>query len=51
MHTMGKAKKNAIKINVEGGKLTVTFEEKNGVYKNIFLTGPVAYVFSGKIEI
>jgi diaminopimelate epimerase len=50
MHATGKTKKNSIKINVEGGKLTVTFEEKNGIYKNIFLTGPTSFVYQGLIE-
>lgn len=51
MKAIGKAKKNAIKINVEGGKLQVTFDEKNGVYKNIFLTGNAKFVFAGETEI
>jgi diaminopimelate epimerase len=50
MHTIGKTPKKVIKINVEGGKLVVTFDEKNGVYSNIFLTGPASYVFAGEIE-
>ncbi len=50
MHAIGKSKKCDIKINVEGGKLKVNFEEKNGVYKNIFLTGQAKFVFSGEIE-
>jgi diaminopimelate epimerase len=51
MHAIGKTNKNTVKINVEGGKLVVTFEEKNGVYKNVFLTGPVGFAFAGEIEI
>jgi diaminopimelate epimerase len=51
MHSIGKTIEKNIKINVEGGKLSVHFEEKNGVYKNIFLTGPATFVFSGETEI
>jgi diaminopimelate epimerase len=51
MYSIEKAKKNNVKINVEGGKLVISFDEKNGVYKNIFLTGPAILVFSGEIEI
>ncbi len=51
MHRIGKTNKSGVLINVEGGKLRVSFEEKNGVYKNVFLTGLAEFVFSGETEI
>jgi diaminopimelate epimerase len=41
----------AINVNVEGGELVVSFDEKEGVYTNIFLKGPAEFVFKGTIEI
>ncbi len=51
MHHIGTTKKNTIKINVEGGKLAITFSEKKGVYSNIFLTGPANLVFQGNFDL
>lgn len=42
---------NTVKLNVEGGKLEVTFEETENGFENIFLKGPAEFVFAGKIEI
>jgi diaminopimelate epimerase len=38
-------------LNVEGGKLTVSFEKGNGKYTNVFLKGPAEFVFKGTIAI
>jgi len=38
-------------LPVEGGVLEVSFTEENGVYKNVFLTGPAKFVFKGSISI
>ena len=46
-----KTKGNLISLPVEGGILEVSFTEKNGTYKNVFLKGPAAYVFKGEITI
>ena len=51
MHKINKTKSNLISLPVEGGVLEVSFTEKNGTYKNVFLKGPAAYVFKGEITI
>jgi diaminopimelate epimerase len=51
MHAIGKSNQNTININVEGGKLEVSFDKNNGVYKNVFLTGPAKFVFEGNLTI
>lgn len=51
MHKTGKTKSNAITLPVEGGELKVSFTEKNGIYKNVFLKGPAQFVFKGIIAI
>lgn len=50
MHNTGESSANSIKLNVKGGELHVSFVEKNGMYSQIFLTGPAAFVFKGEIE-
>ena len=41
-----------IKVQVQGGDvLEVSFEEKNGTFGNVRLTGPADFVFEGRIEI
>ena len=47
MHKINKTKSNHITLPVEGGNLEVSFDEKNGVYTNVFLKGPAEFVFSG----
>ncbi len=42
---------NEVALNVEGGKLKVSFDENNGEYKNVFLIGPAKFVFEGIISI
>lgn len=51
MHKTNKTESNSINLPVEGGNLEVSFTEKNGLYTNVFLTGPAQLVFSGKIEV
>lgn len=51
MYYVGKTSSKAIKINVEGGKLEVSFDVNNGVFSNVFLKGPATLVFEGKINI
>ena len=41
----------AINMNVEGGKLSVSFEKEGDKYVNVFLNGPAKFVFEGTIEI
>ncbi len=51
MHKTNKTKSNCIHLPVEGGKLEVSFEDKNNRYTNVFLKGPAKFVFHGSIEI
>ncbi len=51
MKSIGKTISNSIKINVEGGKLEVTFDNNDGIFTNVFLKGPTTFVFEGKINI
>ena len=50
MHARQISNSNNIKINVQGGKLEVSFDVQNGVYKNVFLKGPASFVFEGNLE-
>lgn len=51
MHKTNKTTSNIISLPVEGGLLKVSFDEKNGIYKNVFLKGPAQFVFKGEIFI
>jgi diaminopimelate epimerase len=51
MNAIGKANSNAIDINVEGGKLKVTFEKSNKGFEKVFLIGPATFVFAGEIDL
>ena len=51
MNVLGETKANSIDLNVEGGKLVVSFDEKDGQFTNVFLKGPAEFVFKGTIEI
>lgn len=48
----GKSDKVTYSVITRGGRLKVSFTPDQGnVYKNVWLEGPVKYVFSGKFEI
>ncbi len=49
-HHVGKLKENICHIKMPGGDLTVTFKKNNLSYEDIWLTGPVAYVFKGELR-
>ncbi|MCH4553020.1 diaminopimelate epimerase [Aestuariibaculum lutulentum] len=49
MHTLGETDSTLINLNVEGGKLQVSFDVENGIYKNVWLIGLATYVFKGTI--
>jgi diaminopimelate epimerase len=51
MHALGNTNSNAIAIEVEGGKLKVSFEKTNLGYEKVMLEGPATFVFEGEIEI
>ncbi|MEO8253553.1 MAG: diaminopimelate epimerase [Flavobacterium sp.] len=51
MNATGQTNLTAININVEGGKLSVSFEKAGDKYINVFLNGPAEFVFEGTIEI
>jgi len=51
MNATGKTNKTVINLNVEGGKLAVSFDKKEGNYTNVFLIGPAKFVFKGTIEV
>jgi diaminopimelate epimerase len=47
VHYLGKTKSEKVKLNVEGGTLDVSFEERDGKYSKVYLTGPAEFVFKG----
>ena len=49
MNYIGETEKNLINLNVEGGKLQVSFDKKGDGYKNIWLIGPATQVYKGEI--
>jgi diaminopimelate epimerase len=51
MNATGKTNATSIHLNVEGGKLEVTFDNVGDNYTNVFLIGPAEFVFKGKIEL
>ncbi len=51
MNVIGKTNSNSIDINVEGGKLKVTFEKTDKGFEKVFLIGPATFVFEGEIEL
>ena len=51
MNFKGKTNSNTIKINVQGGKLEVSFDKIDSKFTNVFLKGPATFVFQGKITI
>jgi diaminopimelate epimerase len=51
MNAIGKTTENNININVEGGKLEVSFVKENDNYKEVFLKGSAVFVFEGNLEI
>ena len=51
MNAIGKTNSHKIQLDVEGGKLEVSFDKVNDSYVNVFLTGSATFVFEGEIEI
>lgn len=50
MNYNGDTEKDLITLKTKGGELQVSFDRKNGSYKNIWLIGPAKLVFKGTIE-
>jgi len=50
MHYANVITENIIKIKTKGGVLIVSFEEFNGIYRNIWLSGDVSMVYAGDFE-
>ena len=51
MNATRKTDANEISLNVEGGKLCVSFNINDGKYSDIFLIGPATFVFTGNVDI
>lgn len=51
MHATGRTNDHHIYLEVQGGKLEVSFIKEGDKYTNVFLKGPATFVFSGTIEI
>ena len=51
MNVLEKTKSNQIEINVQGGKVEVTFDRNQNQFTNVFLKGPATFVFEGTINI
>ncbi len=49
-HANKKNLDNPLSVSVLGGVLKVSFEEVNGIYKNVWLTGHAKQVFKGSIK-
>jgi diaminopimelate epimerase len=50
MHYANCIEENIADVKTKGGVLSVSFEEFNGVYRNIWLSGEVSMVYAGEFE-
>ncbi|MEC7863840.1 MAG: diaminopimelate epimerase, partial [Bacteroidota bacterium] len=50
MHYANCIEKNLVDVKTKGGVLGVSFEELNGTYQNIWLSGEVSMVYAGEFE-
>ena len=50
LHFANYLEEDNIDILTKGGLLSVSFQEFNGTYKNIWLTGPASLVYVGEFE-
>jgi diaminopimelate epimerase len=49
MNALGKTKANNIILDVEGGRLEVSFDKNSNGYSHVFLKGPATFVYKGEI--
>ncbi len=49
MHSLEETSNTKVALTVEGGILEVSFDVRDGVYKNVWLIGPAQLVFEGVI--
>lgn len=50
MHQSGKTKSKVVKVKTPGGNLTISFEQQDDAYRNVFLQGPAIQVYKGLIS-
>jgi len=50
MHYSNYIQENFVNVKTRGGDLSVSFEEVNGIYKNIWLSGEASMVYAGEFE-
>ena len=50
-HKNGLVSLKSIPVKVKGGDLNISFDVENGIYTNIWLTGPAQFVFEGKVKL
>jgi len=51
MNILGKTQASSVNLNVEGGKLTVSFEKNESFFTKVTLKGPAEFVYKGTIAI
>jgi len=51
MNATGQTQATSIKLNVQGGKLEVSFDKNKDYFTNVFLIGLAEFVFKGEIQI
>lgn len=51
MKVLGKTNSDIVNLNVEGGKLEVSFHSSEDKFTAVFLKGPANFVYSGTVEI
>jgi diaminopimelate epimerase len=51
MNAIGKTNSEEIQLDVQGGKLKVSFEKQDYIYTNVFLEGPATFVYEGNIQL
>ena len=48
LETLDLIEETPVNVKTKGGELTVSFEEFNGGYRNIWLSGEASMVFAGE---